>query len=94
MLKLGLAFVLGTSLALVPSFLAAKLFFRGQHKAPSAILRRFYAAQCLKWITTLLSFTLVFTCFSFEPYALFLGFMVAQVLCIKIVNKANIGPQP
>lgn len=89
MFNLGLAFFLGASLALVPSFLAAKLFFRGQDRAPNAILRTFYAAQCLKWTTTLLSFTLVFTCFSFEPYALFLGFMFAQVFFIKIVNKAN-----
>jgi len=94
MLKLGIAFVLGASLALVPSFLAARLFFRGQNRTPHAILRTFYAAQCLKWITTLLSFTLVFTCFSFEPYALFLGFIFAQVFFIKIVNKANNNPRP
>ncbi|MBP6103666.1 MAG: ATP synthase subunit I [Gammaproteobacteria bacterium] len=94
MFKLGIAFVLGLSLALVPSFLAAKLFFRGRDRAPSAILRRFYAAQCLKWITTLLSFTLVFTCFPFEPYALFLGFVFAQVFFIKIVNKTNNNLKP
>ncbi len=94
MLNLSIAFVMGASLALVPSFLAAKLFFRGQERCPRAILRTFYAAQCLKWITTLLSFTLVFTCFSFEPYALFLGLMFAQVFAIKIVNKANNSAQP
>ncbi len=94
MFNLGIAFVLGASLVFMPNFLAAKLFFRGQDSVPSAILRRFYAAQCVKWITTLLSFTLVFTCFAFEPYALFLGFLFAQVFFIKIVNKTNNNLQP
>ncbi len=87
--KVALAFGVGASMVLVPGFLAAKLFLKSKAKDPQLILRRFYLAVCLKWLVTLLLFFFVFSCCSFDPYALLLGFIVVQGLVPKIVNKIN-----
>ncbi len=88
-LELGAAFVVGMSIALTPHFLATQFFLQSKVQEPHAILRRFYVAVFVKWLTTLLLFALVFCCFSFEPSVLLIGFVVAQGLFLKIVNKTN-----
>ncbi len=93
-LKVAVAFGVGASIALVPGFLAAKLFLRPKTKDPQIILRTFYAAIFLKWLLTLLLFAVVFSCFSFDPYALLIGFIAAQGLLPKIVNKTNNNSAP
>ncbi len=81
-----MALMVGASIALIPGFLGAKLFFKGLNLAPNALCHRLYAAAFLKWITTLLLFALVFAYFEFEAYALFLGFIIAQGIFAIVVN--------
>ncbi len=78
-IKIGLFFMLGGIINIVPGWVFGKCFFKtmGVKKA-KAIVKAFYCGEALKLCITAVLFAWVFQWSSVDPIPLFVGFVVAQ----------------
>jgi len=86
--KIGLTFMLGGGLNIIPGWLFGRFFFKtiGKRDAKK-IINTFYYGEALKFITTAVLFMGIFQWKSITPIPLFVGFMVAQLAYWLVLVK-------
>lgn len=75
----GISSLLGGMISLVPSLIFILIFFRNTPK-PQKIVSSLYLAEFLKWIFTLILFTVVFQWSNLKPVPLFVTFIATQLV--------------
>ena len=76
---------LGVLLGITPNVLVAFFVFIDQRAiAAKLIMRRFYRAEFLKIIVSMLAFALIFNYFSVQPFYFLLSYVLAQLSFLLI----------
>jgi ATP synthase protein I len=77
----GISAILGASIAIIPGFLFAPLFFsRSASSNPRSVLGGFYLAEMLKLCLIILLFTLAFQWSKLTIFPFFAGFITMQLI--------------
>lgn len=80
-MNIFLSFLLGGGIALVPSLVFAKIFFKySKGKEPHKIVNALYIGEALKFILTIVLFILAFQWKEVEGLSLFVGFILSQAI--------------
>lgn len=86
--NMGLSFLLGGSINLIPSYIFAKIVFKQSGaRALKKTLSAFYIGEALKLLLTAVLFILVFQWQELHALSMFLGFVTAQIIYWAVLYK-------
>lgn len=89
-LPTGISFFIGGLISIIPGFLFGQIFLKrtGAREAKE-VMNAFYSGEAVKLVATVLLFFLAFQWHGIVAVALFIGFIITQLLYWIFLFKAN-----